>query len=118
MDITYQNPENLRHRSDTVIYNGIAYLSGVVPLDTSADIQAQTQQVVSQLDERLARAGSSKDRILTATIWLEDVNRDIAAFNAVWNEWVVPGSLPSRSCVQATLQKGSLLEVAVIAAVS
>lgn len=117
MSIVYKNPQNLKHRCDSVIHNGIAYVSGAIPSDCSADIATQTQQVLAQIDSRLAEAGSSKDRILLASIWMRDVNRDVAAFNAVWNEWVVPGRVPSRNCVQAVLQQGALLEIAVIAAV-
>ncbi len=117
MDIVYKNSENLKHRSDTVIHNGIAYMSGAIPWDSSTDIATQAQQVLAQLDERLAEAGSSKDKILSATIWMLDVNRDVAAFNTVWNEWVVPGRAPARSCIQAVIQRGVLLEIAVIAAI-
>ncbi len=117
MTTTYINPDNLPHRSESVVHNGIAYLSGVIPSDTSGDITAQTRQVLAGLDARLAEVGSGKDRMLSVTIWMKDVNRDVEAFNAVWNQWVVPGRLPARSCVQATLQRNSLLEIAVVAAV-
>lgn len=117
MSITYKNSRNLRHRSDAVIHNGVAYLAGVIASDSSADIIGQTRQVLAQLDERLAEAGSSRERILSATIWMVDVNRDIDAFNSVWNEWCVSERLPVRSCVQSIPLRGSLLEVAVIAAV-
>src|SRR5690554_2314677 len=100
MTTTYYNPQNLKHRSDAVIHNGLAYLSGVIPTDHSADFDTQVQQVLAQLDERLAAVGSSKERILSATIWLANLNRDIAAFNAIWNPWLVPGREPSRSCIQ------------------
>lgn len=117
MSIIYQNPKKLKHRSETVIYNGTAYLAGVIPTDNKADITAQTQQVLAQIDERLAEAGTSKDRILSATIWMVDLNRDIDAFNIVWNQWLVEGREPVRSCVQSMPLRGVLLEIAVIAAV-
>ena len=117
MTTTYINPNNLPHRSEAVIHGGIAYLSGVIPSDASVDITAQTQQVLAKIDERLAEVGSRKDRILSVTIWMKDVNRDVGAFNAVWNHWVVPGRLPARSCLEATLQQNALLEIAVVAAV-
>jgi enamine deaminase RidA (YjgF/YER057c/UK114 family) len=117
MDIVYKNPANLKHRSDSVIHNGVVYISGAIPADSSADIKTQAQQVLASLDERLAEGGTSKARLLSATIWMADVNRDVGAFNAVWNEWVAPGRLPARACVQATLQQGALLEIALIAAV-
>lgn len=117
MSITYINRQGLIHRSDAVIHNGVAYLAGVIASDTSQDIIGQTKQVLEQLDERLIEVGSSRDRILSATIWLVDVNRDIHAFNSVWNPWCVQGRLPVRSCIQSTPLRGSLLEVAVVAAV-
>ncbi|MEY9178880.1 enamine deaminase RidA (YjgF/YER057c/UK114 family) [Bradyrhizobium sp. USDA 326] len=118
MRIVYQNPGGFKHRADTVIFNGVAYVSGAVPSDNSLDIRAQTAQVLTELDERLARAGTDKSNLLSATIWLTDVNHDVAAFNEIWNTWVVSGREPARACIQAALQSGALVEVAVIAAVT
>ncbi|NYT59247.1 RidA family protein [Alcaligenaceae bacterium] len=92
-------------------------MSGAIPSDSAANITIQTQQVLAQLDERLAEADSSRDKILSATIWMHDVNRDVDAFNAEWNEWVIPGRPPARSCIQSTPQRGVLLEIALVAAV-
>lgn len=117
MTTQYINPNRLPHRSEAVVHNGIAYLSGVIPSDTTGDITDQTKQVLAGIDQRLAEVGSGKDRLLSVTIWMKDVNRDVEAFNAVWNQWVVPGRQPARSCIEATIQKNSLLEIAVIAAV-
>lgn len=117
MSITYKNAKGLKHRSDAVIHNGVAYLAGVIATDVSDDMVGQTRQVLAQLDERLAEVGSSRESILSATIWMVDVNRDIDAFNSVWNAWCVPERLPVRSCVQSIPLRGSLLEVALIAAV-
>lgn len=117
MTTKYINPDDLPHRSEAVVHNGIAYLSGVIPTDTTGDITDQAKQVLAGIDQRLAEVGSSKDRLLSVTIWMKDVNRDVEAFNAVWNQWVVPGRLPARSCIEATIQRNSLLEIAVVAAV-
>ena len=117
MEIVYKNRDNLRHRCDAVIHNGIAYLSGVIPKDASADISTQTAQVLAQLDERLAEVGGSKENILYVTIWMKDVDRDVAAFNKLWNEWLVPGRAPARSCIGSTVQRGMLLEVALTIAI-
>ncbi len=117
MNMTYSNPGNLKHRSDVVVHNGVAYVAGAVPADVGQDMRGQTEQVLAQIDARLAAVGSDKGKLLSATIWLVDVNGDVADFNAVWNAWVVPGRLPARACVQAELQVGARVEVAVIAAV-
>ena len=40
--------------SGAVIHNGTVYLQGLVPEDTSADIQGQTRQVLDRIDAKLA----------------------------------------------------------------
>ena len=55
--------------SEVAIHNGVAYLAGQVPFDTSADIYGQTQQVLAEIDKWLAQAGSDKSRILILLIW-------------------------------------------------
>src|SRR5438132_11882819 len=67
---------------------GTAYLAGQVANDSSADIVGQTQQVLAQIDGLLAEAGSDNTQILSATIYLADIN-DFAAMNSVWDKWVV-----------------------------
>jgi enamine deaminase RidA (YjgF/YER057c/UK114 family) len=116
MDVTFHNPGNLKHRADAVVYNGVAYISGALASDTAAGITPQTADVLAQLEERLARAGTDKSNILSATIWLADLN-DVEAVNKVWNLWVTPGRIPARACVQAGLQHGAKIEIALIAAV-
>lgn len=116
MEPRYINPQNLRHRSDTVVFNGVAYVSGVVPADNALPVAEQTRQALEQIDRRLAEAGTDRSRLLSATIWMQDVNRDVGEFNKAWNAWLAPGRQPARACVQAGLQGGAMLEVAVVAA--
>ena len=71
----------------------------------------------AQVARRLAEAGSDKSRILRAHIYLSDI-ADIAAMNAVWDAWVVPGTAPPRATVQAALaDPGWKIEIVVTAAV-
>lgn len=113
----YFNPQNLAHRSDSVVWNGVAYVAGAMPPDGSKDIAEQTSQVLAQLDQRLKGAGTDKSKLLFAMVWLVDVNRDVAAFNKVWNEWLGSGPKPARACVQSALQGTGAMEVALLAAV-
>jgi enamine deaminase RidA (YjgF/YER057c/UK114 family) len=113
----YFNPKELKHRGDSVVHGGVAYVSGVVPPDNTLTIEAQCRDALAEVDRRLEMAGADKSQLLSATIWMVDVNRDVSAFNAVWNEWLAPGREPARACVGAELQGGALFEVAVIAAV-
>jgi enamine deaminase RidA (YjgF/YER057c/UK114 family) len=88
--------------SQAVIHGDTVYLAGQVADDTSADVAGQTCQILAKIDALLAEADSSRDRLLSATVWLADVE-DYDAINAVWDAWVVPGSLPARACVGAPL---------------
>lgn len=102
--------------SEMTVHNGVAYLAGQVADDASQDIAGQTRQVLSAIDDLLARAGSDKSRILRAQIFLVDL-ADFAAMNAVWEAWVVPGHTPARATVQAALARPEWkIEIVVTAA--
>ena len=75
--------------SEASVYGGRVHCSGMIPEDTSLDITGQVKQALFEIDSLLAKGGSDKTRILTATIWLADIG-DFAAMNAVWDAWVVP----------------------------
>ncbi|WP_425350650.1 RidA family protein [Phyllobacterium sophorae] len=100
-----------------MVYNGVVYLSGIKSPNKTASGAEQTKDVLSEIDRRLAEVGTDKSRLLSATIWMPEVIRDVGELNAVWNEWLTPGRRPARSCVQSVLQGHSLVEIAVIAAV-
>lgn len=88
--------------SEVSVYNGVAYLAGQVPLDENAAAYEQTQQVLAEVDKWLAKAGSDKNRILMAQIYLADM-ADYAEMNRAWDEWVAPNHAPPRACVEAKL---------------
>ena len=51
------------------------------------------------IDALLAETGSDKDHILNTTIYLQDIQRDFAAMNAVWSAWLSAGRrLPAPPC--------------------
>jgi len=73
-----------------------------------ADTVAQTRDILAQIDALLAEAGTSKAKLISASIWL----RDIAHFgqmNTVWDEWVDKDNLPVRATVEARLAAPELL---------
>lgn len=90
--------------SGIVIANRTVYLSGQVPSDLDADIQAQTQSVLEKIHVLLAEAGSSRSLLLTATIYLKDMS-DFEAMNRAWEAWLPPGAAPARTTVQAATAK-------------
>ena len=103
--------------SEAAIFNGVVYLAGMVPECEATDIRSQTADVLRQIEQRLAEAGSDKTRILRTQIYLKDIS-DIAAMNEVWDAWVVSGSAPPRATVQAALANPAyLIEMVVTAAV-
>lgn len=100
--------------SNIVKHNETVYLSGQVGAgETVAD---QTRDCLAKVDALLAEAGSSRENILQAIIWLDDMS-DFAEMNAVWDEWVPAGHAPARACGQAYLARPQLkVEVTLIAA--
>ena len=104
--------------SEAVVHNGVIYLAGQVPADTTGDAKAQTQSILSGIDALLARAGSDKTRILSATVYLQSFD-SFAGMNEAWVEWVPAGHAPARATVgNVTLAKKEwLLEIQITAAV-
>ena len=102
--------------SQAVLHGNTVYLAGQVAADFSADITTQTQQVLAKIDDLLARAGSDKSKLLSATIWITDM-ADFATMNVVWDAWVSPGNCPARACVEAKLAHPDIaVEIGIIAA--
>lgn len=106
--------------SKIVRHGDLVYLCGQTAggsASASADITVQTHETLSRVDDLLSEVGSDRTRILSAAIYLRDMS-DFAAMNAVWESWVVTGTAPARTTVEARLALASLLvEVTVIATV-
>ena len=104
--------------SKIVIHNGVAYLSGQVAEDPAADIQEQTRSTLARVDTALAEAGTTREHLLSTTIFLRDIDNHFALMNEVWNDWVPDGHAPARACVEAHMARsGLLVEICVTAAV-
>ena len=89
--------------SQVVIHGNTVYLAGVVARNASGkSVTEQTREVLSIIDGHLAKAGSDKSKLLSATIYLSDMDT-FAEMNAVWDAWVSPGNTPARATVQARL---------------
>lgn len=103
--------------SDFTLHNGVVYCVEVPP-DENADITTQTSAMLACLETLLMQAGSSKQRLLMATLYLTDM-ADYDAVNAAWEAWLPAGSAPSRACVQVVrlAKPGWKVEIAVQAAV-
>ncbi len=116
MDITRLGTER-RRMSKIVIHNDTIYLCGQVAKDADTDIKEQNQTMLDKVDDLLVQAGSDRKHILSATIYIKEMN-DFKEMNAVWDAWVIEGYSPARACVEASLARPELLvEISVIAAV-
>ena len=100
--------------SKIVKHNGVAYLCGQVGAGDS--VTEQTQDCLARVDMLLTKAGSSRDRILQAIVWLSDMT-DFTEMNAVWDAWVPEDHAPARACGEAKLARDVLkVEIIVTAA--
>jgi enamine deaminase RidA (YjgF/YER057c/UK114 family) len=101
--------------SSAVTFGDLVFLSGQVP-GASTEVSGQTREVLDKIDALLAEAGSDKDHLLNATIYLKDIRNDFAPMNEVWSAWLSPGQAPTRTTLQAELARPEVLvEITVIA---
>lgn len=111
--------ESNERMSQIVIHNNTIYLAGQTAEDTTKDVTEQTKEVLATIEKYLAMAGSDKHHILSATIFLKNINEDFEKMNAVWDSWIPAGKTPGRATVEAHLcEPGYLVEILVVAAVA
>lgn len=103
--------------SGAVVHGNTVYLSGQVALDAGGEsVTAQTKNILDRIDALLAKAGTDKTKLLSASIWLADI-ADFAEMNAVWDGWVAKDCAPARATVESKLAAPQFtVEIAVIAA--
>lgn len=110
--------ETKQRMSRIVIHNDTIYLCGQVAEDASKGIKEQTETMLDKVDSLLQQAGSGRNHILSATIYIKSMEY-FAEMNEVWDNWVPAGYAPARACVEASMAREALLvEISVIAAVS
>ena len=86
--------------SQAVKAAGLVFVSGTAPADpvtgalTGSTIQEQTRQCLHNIKAILEDAGSSLDKIVSATVVLADED-DFAGMNEEWVKWF-PSNPPAR----------------------
>ncbi|RZJ32606.1 MAG: RidA family protein [Brevundimonas sp.] len=101
--------------SQAVIHGDTIWLAGQVG-ESGEDVVAQTRTALAEIDSLLAEAGSSKSKILSATIWLADI-ADFEAMNSVWDAWVDRDNPPARATGESRLAAPEYrVEIIVVAA--
>jgi len=103
--------------SKAVAHGGAVYTAGQVAEKTKdGSVADQTREILGLIDDLLAEAGSTKAKILSATIYLADIST-FAEMNSVWDVWVDKENPPARATVEAKLVTPDYkVEIAVIAA--
>ena len=96
------------------------YTSGQLPLDPDngqmpAGVTEQTLQSLENVRAILEAAGSSMDRVVKTTVFLQNME-DFAEMNAVYGTFFPEGDAPARSAVEvARLPKDALIEIEAVA---
>ncbi len=119
---TDKAPAAIGPYSQGILCGGFLFCSGQIPLDPAtgktADggIEAQTEQVLRNLQAVLAAGGSSLAAVVKTTVYLADLG-DFPKMNAVYGKFF-PADPPARATVQAAkLPAGALVEIDAIAAI-
>ena len=125
--------------SQIVVHNNTVYLSGQVGNKNSKDVATQTSEVLEKIEngrliikeyptgsatvttirnhieKLLLKAGSNKNKLLSATIYLSDISY-FEEMNRVWDNWLPENSAPARATVEAKLAFPEfLVEICIIA---
>jgi 2-iminobutanoate/2-iminopropanoate deaminase len=108
--------------SQAIKAGGLVFVSGQLGLRpgehemVAGGITPQTEQVFANLRAILEEAGSSLDRLVKTTVYLQNLD-DFAAMNEVYAKHA-GGTPPARATVEvAKLPSGSLVEIEAIAVV-
>jgi 2-iminobutanoate/2-iminopropanoate deaminase len=106
--------------SQAIRTGNLLFLSGQIPIDPATGdlvdggIEAQTRQVFQNIGEILKAGGTSFDGVLSATVYLMDMN-DFAKVNEIYATYFTSPA-PARATVQvARLPKDCRVEIQVIA---
>lgn len=116
-------PDPVAPFSHAVEADGWVFVTGQMPFaGTSVDeaypegIEAQTHQVMNNLQTVLAGCGLGLSDVVSARIFLTRFESDYEPMNAVYASYFAPGRLPARTCVGVTaLAKGARVEIDFVA---
>lgn len=120
---TAQAPAAIGPYSQAIRCGQFLYASGQIPLDPTtgelvgADVQAQTEQVIRNVQAVLAAVGASLAQVVKTTVFLASMG-DFQAMNAIYARYFEgPDRLPpARSTVAvAELPRRALVEIECIA---
>ena len=116
-------PDPVAPFSHAVEQDGWVFVTGQMPFTGTANdspypegIEAQTWQVMANLQRVLAGCGLGLEHVLSARIFLTHFDEDYAKMNAVYAGYFAPGRRPARTCVGVTaLARGARVEIDFVA---
>lgn len=113
-----QAPKAIGPYSQAIKVDGMIYTSGQIGLNANGELQegieAQTRQVLNNLSEVLKAGGSSLDKVVKTTIFLNNME-DFNLVNEIYAEFFGTHK-PARSTLAVkTLPKNALVEIECIA---
>lgn len=103
------------HYSMCVEHNGTLYISGQLPFEANrktipSGIEAQTKQVLENLNRVLSAAGTNRNKVLMVRIYMADMN-DWDIINRIYAEFF-GNHKPARLAVPVgVLHYGALIEI-------
>ncbi|ACL70837.1 RidA family protein [Halothermothrix orenii] len=118
---TTKSPAAIGPYSQAIKVGNMIFTSGQIPFTpegelVSEDVQEQARQSLTNIKNILEEAGSSMDKVIKCTVFIDDIN-DFGLVNEVYQEFFNE-PYPARSCVEvAHLPKDVKVEIEAIALV-
>lgn len=115
---TFDNsPAPIGPYSSAVEWNGLVFLSGIIPLSirdgqqiVEGDFEHQTKTVLKNLDSALSGLGLERQNVIKVTAYVTNLS-NFAVFNEIYGKFF-EGNLPARTTVQVSaLPRGALIEL-------
>ena len=117
---TDKAPKAIGPYSQAIMANGLIFASGQIAINPSTGelitgtIEEETRLVLNNLKAVLEAAGSSFDKVIKCTVFLQNMD-DFSRMNTVYGEFFKP-PYPARAAVQvARLPKDVKVEIEAIA---
>jgi 2-iminobutanoate/2-iminopropanoate deaminase len=117
---TEKAPKALGPYSQAIKANGFVFVSGQIPIQPATGtlfkgtISEQTSLVLTNLSEILKSAGTSLDKVVKTTVFLQDMN-DFDEMNKTYAEYFT-STKPARATVQVSrLPKDVSIEIECVA---
>jgi enamine deaminase RidA (YjgF/YER057c/UK114 family) len=88
--------------SRAVEFGNLVFIAGTTADNKKGSCREQTAEVLKKIDAVMAGAGTSKNRILSANVWVADM-KEKEQMDAAWKEWIPADQKPARATVEARL---------------